>query len=337
MQALNREVNELHGLSPSTFPDDIVNRAEPVVLRQFVKDWPLVRAAKSSDQDARKYIRSFYNGEAVTVTCGSPDIHGYISYTEGLEQPNVKRRSMDLCSLLNLCSTHSTDSEPPLYYMASTDPDECLPGLTKHNPMQLGGKDLLESIWIGNHSIVPAHYDLPDNIACVAVGKRKFTLFPPEQLKNLYIGPLDMTPAGQSISVVDFRTPDFEKYPKYKEALASAQSAELEPGDAIFIPSMWWHQVEAQDKLNMLINYWWRQSPAYMGPPIDALLHTMLTVRDLPAAQKEAWREMFNHYVFESPEEVAAHIPQHVRGSLSPVTDNLARRIRAYLLNRLNR
>ena len=63
------------------------------------------------------------------------------------------------------------------------------------------------NLWMGSKTNVAAHFDSSDNIACVIHGKRRFTLFPPDQIKNLYIGPLDRTPAGQSISLVDFEKP----------------------------------------------------------------------------------------------------------------------------------
>ena len=162
-------------------------------------------------------------------------------------------------------------------------------------------------------------------------------LFPPDQLENLYVGPLDFTPAGQSISLVDFHEPDFEKYPKFREALRHAQVADLAPGDAIFIPGMWWHHVEGLDSFNVLINYWWRNTPAYLGTPLDALNHALLSIRDLPAAQREIWRNIFEHYVFAPDEDVTAHIPEDRRGVLAPVDEISARRLRALLLKRLNR
>ena len=47
------------------------------------------------------------------------------------------------------------------------------------------------------------------------------------------------------MSMVSLRDPDFARYPKFRDALAAAQSAELEPGDCIFIPPLWWHHVES--------------------------------------------------------------------------------------------
>ncbi|MDT1899301.1 cupin-like domain-containing protein, partial [Acinetobacter baumannii] len=80
-------------------------------------------------------------------------------------------------------------------YVGSTTIDGALPGFRAENDVDLGPRDPLASIWIGNRTRIAAHYDLPDNLACVAAGRRRFTLFPPGQQHNLYIGPIDLPPA----------------------------------------------------------------------------------------------------------------------------------------------
>jgi hypothetical protein len=139
------------------------------------------------------------------------------------------------------------------------------------------------------------------------------------------------------VSLVDITRPDLERFPRYAQALAHAQVVELEPGDAVFVPSMWWHHVESLADFNVLINYWWRQSPDYMDSPIGALMAGLLTMRDLPPAQREIWRHLFEHYVFRADDETAAHIPAHARSALAPLTDSGARHLRQALLNRFKR
>jgi hypothetical protein len=224
-----------------------------------------------------------------------------------------------------------------VHYVGSISVDHILPGLRDKNDLNLRQFEPSVRIWLGNQTHIAPHYDVPDNIACVAAGRRRFTLFPPDQLPNLYVGPLDRTPAGQAISLVDLREPDFDKYPKFREALSHAQVAEMQPGDAIFIPSMWWHHVEGLDSFNVLINYWWRTVPAFMGTPLDVLNHAFLSIRDLPESQRNTWRDIFEHYVFAPDDDVTRHIPEDQRGVLSPSDELSARKLRALLLKRLNR
>ena len=68
------------------------------------------------------------------------------------------------------------------------------------------------------------HFDMSYNVACVVAGRRRFTLIPPEQLENMYIGPLEFTLAGPPISMVRLEAPDFVKFPRFRAALAAAQS-----------------------------------------------------------------------------------------------------------------
>lgn len=232
---------------------------------------------------------------------------------------------------------HVDDERPPGIYVGSTTIDQCLPGFRTANDLGFGDRQPLASVWIGNRSRVSAHQDVPDNIACVAAGRRRFTLFPPGELANLYIGPLDFSPAGQAISLVDFARPDFDRYPRFADALKQARVAELGPGDAIFIPSLWWHHIEALDPFNVLVNYWWREAPAHVESPLNALMLALMSIRDLRPEQRAAWQEIFRHYVFEPGENTAAHIAEHARGVLSPLDVESVSRLRAALLKRLER
>ena len=69
----------------------------------------------------------------------------------------------------------------------------------------------------------------------------------------------------------------------------------------------------------------------------DALLHAMLSIRDLPPAQRKIWQQQFEHYVFNANDDTAAHLPADKRGILGPMLEQTARKLRAMLLSRLNR
>jgi hypothetical protein len=268
---------------------------------------------------------------------GKPEIGGRFFYNQDLTGFNYYSARARLDAVLDEMKGYRDNPRPAAIYVGSTTIDTALPGLRRDNDIDLGGRDALASIWIGNQTRIAAHYDLPDNLAVVAAGRRRFTLFPPEQLANLYIGPLDFNPAGQAISLVDFAAPDYARFPRFREALRHAQVAELAPGDAIFIPSMWWHHVEALSPFNVLVNYWWRQSPDYMDTPTNSLMLALLTMRELPAEQRRAWQEIFRHYIFEPSAENEAHLPPHARHALAPLDEDRARALRGTLLKRINR
>jgi hypothetical protein len=330
-------LEEIAGLDPQSLSDELLTRTRPAVLRGLVSSWPVARAGRESAAATDAYLRRFYKDVTVNAMLGAPDIGGRFFYNEDLTGFNFKPVRIKLDAVLDEIARQSKSELPPAIYVGSTTVDTCLPGFRVENDLALGNRQPLVSIWLGNRTRIAAHHDLPDNMACVVAGRRRFTLFPPEQLENLYVGPLDFTPAGQAISLVDFARPDFAKFPKFAAALRHAQVAELGPGDAIFIPSMWWHHIESLEDLNVLVNYWWRQSPAFMDTPMNALMLAILSVRDLPPQQRQAWQNLFRHYVFEADERTAAHIAPQARRVLGPLDPESARELRARLLQRLNR
>jgi hypothetical protein len=142
------------------------------------------------------------------------------------------------------------------------------------------------------------------------------------------------------MSLVSLRHPDFERYPKFREALAEAHAADLAPGDAIFIPPLWWHHVESLESFNALVNYWWHDSQgdgALADSAFDALLHGILGIRGLPPATRRAWGAFFEQYVFGNDAAVTAHIPEQRHGILGKLTAEQVADLRAHLAKRLGR
>jgi hypothetical protein len=318
---------------------ELLAGGEPAVLRGLVKDWGLVKAGLHSDQAAMQYILSFYNGKVVSASFGDPSIGGRLFYNEDFTSLNFASRRAPIDAVLKEIQAHFEDEQPPTHYIASTLVDACLPGFRKDNEVGFAaqGFDPAPSIWIGSRTIASCHYDAPNNLACCAVGRRRFTLFPPEQIFNLYPGPLEPSPGGQAVSTVDFAKPDFDRHPRFREALAAAQVAELAPGDAVFVPSLWWHHVEGLSRFNTLVNYWWSTSPPFIPTPMSTLYQALWSIRDRPEREKQAWKAVFDYYVFGPAERAGEHLPEQARGALGPMDDTMARQIRAMLLNNLNR
>jgi len=337
MLEIDQTVKEVQGVRADAVPPEILTSTEPLLLKGLVADWPFVKAGRESVSAAGQYILNFYTDAKVGVGCGPPEIGGRLFYNDEISGFNYDQGMVRLDQVLNEILRYEHVDEPPSYYVGSTAVDVCLPGFRAENDIDFGDIQPLASIWLGNRSRIAAHWDLPDNLACCAVGHRRFTLFPPEELENLYVGPLDVTPAGREISLVDFHNPDFDRFPKFRNAMKSAQGADMEAGDALFIPSMWWHHIEGLDSFNVLINYWWRRSPEYMGTPVNALNHALLTIRDLPPVQRKVWHDIFQHYVFDVDNSTFEHIPERARGTLGPIDEQIARKLRADLLNKLNR
>src|SRR6185312_12368794 len=226
---------------------------------------------------------------------------GRVFYNDAMTGFNFVRNRLPVSAVAEQLVRYSAFPRPPAVAVQSALIRDCLPGFSAENRLTVVDDDVLPRLWLGNSITTPTHLDEWHNIACVVAGRRRFTLFPPEQVANLYIGPLDFAPTGAPMSLVPLHAPDFERFPKFREALAAALTAELGAGDAIYIPPLWWHHVESLESFNVLVNYWWHSVP---GTPVgsdsgfDTLLHAILNVRTLPPDARAAWRALFEHYVF---------------------------------------
>ena len=341
MAPTERKVRELEGVAPDAIPwDRLMAEGQPSILRGLAADWPLVRTG--SPAVAADYLKSFYQGRPVTVFIGRPELQGRFGYTEDATRLDFKSERGALGEYLDQVLAHLDDEASPSWYIGSTDVDQFLPGFRAENDLVLNHEVFaanppLVSAWIGNRSTALAHHDLSYNMACCLVGRRRFVLFPPEQVANLYPGPLDPTPGGQVVTMADIDHPDFERFPGLRDALAAAEVAELEPGDALYYPALWWHQVDAWDRFNVMVNYWWNVAPDFMDTPQNTLLHALLSLRDRPEAEKRAWQAMFDYYVFGPADRPRAHLPAAAQGNLGPMDELKARRLRGWLLRRFNR
>lgn len=331
-----RPADERAAVDAATFAADVAPLAQPLVLRDQVAAWPAVAAAKAGDNAIADYLGGLEAGAAhpLEVLVSPPEFGGRFFYRgDNLEGFNFNREraplKLLLSELLRLAALPAGEAHS-LYANAATAPEH-LPGWSAGNPIDLDLGGAVPRLWIGNASRTATHYDGSTNLACVVAGRRRFILFPPGQVGNLYLGPLDRTLAGPPSSMVDPTQPDFDRYPRFAQALAHAVVADLGPGDAIFVPATWWHHVQAFDTLNVLCNYWWDFDPA--NSAFHALVHAMMAVRDRPQFEKEGWRAWFDHYVFSPSAGTAGdHLPASARGVLAPASAERTERMRQYLV-----
>lgn len=323
-------------LEPGALDAALAGADQPFVLRGIARDWPLVQAGLQGHGPLRDYLTGLARDRSFPVNVGMPGGGDRLFYDPEM-QMNFQMAQGPLDKVLDGIVANADKADAPVLYLSSIDMEAYFDGLTQANSLPMGQRRPLASIWIGNRTRIAAHNDVPDNVAVCAAGRRRFVVFPPEQMANLYPGPLDNTPAGRPVSMVDFRGPDMAAHPRFADALASAQVADLEPGDAVFVPSLWWHHVEGLAPFNVLVNYWWRDVPPYLAHPEDALYHAILAIRDLPDAARARWRDQFEHYVFSGGADAAAHLPDGARGVLAPLSAETAGQIKAKVLRGLSR
>jgi Uncharacterized conserved protein len=326
-------VPERGAANPEEFRD-ILGRGRPLVLRGQAASWPAVEAGRSGARGFCDYLRRFDAGLTMEAFFGPASIKGKFYYGEGFSGFNFERRQMTFAKALDAVVENIDAPDALSVYAGSVPVEEYLPGFTAQNPMPLIDA-VPPRIWVGHASNVASHYDAMENIACVAAGHRRFTLYPPELISKMYVGPIDRTMAGQPVSLAASDAPDADKYPDFEPCRDSALVAELEPGDALFLPKLWWHQVEGTAPFNVLINYWWDAFKYGPDAPYTTLLLAMLAIADRPPAERAAWRAWFDHYVFRSEGHPLQHLPPQEHGLLGPITPENYGRLRALIMHRL--
>ena len=328
---------EWHGVDLATFRGEITPRNRPAVMRGLVADWPCVREGRKSPQALTDYLLGFDQGRPVETFIGAPAIKGRFWYGADMRGYNFERRAEPFVAAIARILAHLDDPKPPSLYAGAVPTPQNFPGFGQRNALAIVDPSVVSRIWTGNAVTVSTHYDVSDNVACVVAGRRRFTFFPPDQLANLYVGPLDFTLAGQPVSMVDLAEPDLGRYPRFAEALRHAETAELGPGDAVFIPTLWWHNIVSLERFNVLVNFWWNEATQGTGSPFEAMIHGILSVSHLPEPQRQAWRRIFDHYVFQTEGEPVPHLPPQHRGILGKMTPALANYIKGFLAKALQR
>lgn len=322
-------------VTPEVFGNEIQAAGEPVVLKGAARHWPAVAAAAAGTGSIASYLASFDNQRPAETIFGPPEIKGRFFYNDDLTGLNFSRRPERISRALQYLAEMEADPEPASIYIQSVPIADHLPAFLNDNTLALPPPGTLPRIWIGNRLAVQTHFDLSENIACVVAGRRRFTLIPPSQLQNMYVGPFELTLAGPPVSLVRPEAWNRETHPRFAEALSHARSAELEAGDAIYIPYCWWHHVESLTPFNVLVNYWWNEARPDLGSPFDAMLHAIIALRDLPPRERAVWKTFFDHYVFGTNGNAVEHLPHSVQGALGPHTPEMRSKLKFTLLTSL--
>ena len=317
-------------LTPERF-GEVVRGCRPVLLRQLVGDWPVVAAGRRSLTAFRDYLARFDVGGKMEAFIGAPEIAGKYFYGADLDGFNFQRRQMPFGAALEVIISQLGQPPSQSLYVGSVPVADYLPGFQAENAMPL--VPALPRIWLGHASDISAHYDTVDNLACVVAGRRRFTLYAPELVGKLYPGPIDHTMAGQPVSLAA-SIEEEGRFPLFDDVREQALVAELEPGDALYLPKLWWHRVQSTAPFNGLVNYWWDAFASGPDAPHTAMLLSMITIAERPPAERRAWKALFDHYVFREAGHPLAHLPEERHGILGPLKQNYGR-IRARVMQLL--
>ncbi len=330
------EIEVVDAVSERRFFDEIVARSQPVVLRGLVAHWPIVHVARRSPADLVGYLKGLDSGLSADIMEGPPDLKGKFFYREDMQGFNFAKYRAPVAETLDRILANAGPGDGRAIYMGSLPIRKHLPVFEARNPCPFDLPGAAPRLWIGGAALVQTHFDPVHNLACCIAGRRRFTLFPPEQVRNLYLGPFEMTPAGAAISLARLEAPDFARFPRFKAALATARTAVLEPGDALYLPHYWFHHVVATEPLNGLVNYWWGEQRTGLDNPRNAFLAAVLAIRDLEGDEGVFWKAMFEHYVFRADGDPVVGIPPTLQGAFGEMSAETRERVRAFTLSLLN-
>jgi hypothetical protein len=110
--------------------------------------------------------------------------------------------------------------------------------------------------WLGpSGTVTPLHCDYDDNIFAQIWGSKRIFLSPPHHDEFLYTREANAILVG---SPFDPEAPDFDQYPLARQA--SMIECIVNPGDLLYVPAGWYHQVRALT-FSLSANRWARALP----------------------------------------------------------------------------
>src|SRR5262249_51469881 len=148
----------------------------PVVLRGLVGAWPVVRA-----DDVVAYLTGCGPTRPISAIAAPPQEQGRFFYDRALSGLNFGTARMTLPEFLAQLRAAAAQENPPGLAVQSEIISELLPRFADENALELLPQ-VKARIWIGNRIRVAPHFDLMENVACNVAGRRRFTLFPPDQI-----------------------------------------------------------------------------------------------------------------------------------------------------------
>lgn len=258
-----------------TFYREFVSCRRPVILTGVMKQW---RAPSLWTPDYLKTVA----GEAVVPIKVS---------TDGIFSGDPKsgfagrHRMMKLSSYIDLLTS---DGEPgEVCYLQQRPISSISPVLSPDIEIPEYIEKKLPAnayLWLGPSSTVsPLHYDSYNNLLAQVSGRKKLVLFSPKYLSNLY--PYPAHSKIPHLSQVNIDAPDLKKFPKSQAA--KPVHVMLTPGEILFIPAFWWHQVYSLD-MAVSVNFWWK--PSFRHLLTVPGLRTAYIERILGSLRYLAWR-----------------------------------------------
>lgn len=215
-------------ISKEEFIANYYKTQQPVLIKNLTKDWG------AYDKWSLDYIQSLAKDQVVPLYNNEP--------AKGKDSVYAPVKEMKLYDYIELLKTQPTDLRIFFYNILDSMP-ELLKDFSYPDIGLKFFKRLPALFFGGGNSKVFLHYDidLPDSMHFHFHGNKSVTLFSQDQTKYLYKVPYSI----HNIDQIDMDNPDFEKFPalQYVEGI----HAQMEHGDALYMPSGYWHYIKYLD------------------------------------------------------------------------------------------
>jgi hypothetical protein len=231
MESVERRRN----LSTSELEAEYIHKGIPVVLTDLVERWPAVSRWSPPSELARRA------GDIMAPLITLPGGNEYYGSVDPVDTPFAT------------CLDRIFSGDGGRYYISQIPLLELAPQLAGDFEFPFPDLEaILEPVffWIGTGGCVSnVHFDFAHNFACQVSGRKRFRLYPPEQSHRLYPS---MTSKFSPVSTLGDTS--FDEYPLF--ARARLIEVTLCPGELLFLPSFWWHQVITDAPGVMVSRFW---------------------------------------------------------------------------------
>lgn len=209
-------IDELHSLDPNVFMQEYYKKNRPVIFKNVAKNWPCMNWTLDH------FAENFGEFDTINTNVGHMEILS-LAETISLIRNNNSHKAR-ICNLL----THSNEllKQSNLHKLS-----ELLPRISFKTSHQF---------FIGTKgNFTPLHAGGTNNYQIQVSGEKVWHLIDP--IFNPVVHPVvDGEPLFKSLLNTD--NPDFERFPEMK--YIPILRAHLEPGDILFNPTFYWHQVK---------------------------------------------------------------------------------------------
>ena len=239
------KIERINNPTPEEFQRSSLSLRKPVIITGAMSGWKAL---------------SSWNPDYLSKTVGNTQVDVYVSQNgrfgsdlkKGLNYLITPMKFSDFMSAI----LENNKSISNYYYIQTQPITTIFPELVQdiETPNYVDKKFVLAmNLWLGTHgNISLLHHDLSNNILAQVSGRKRILLFEPKQTSFLY--PFPAHSKTPHLSQINIDETDIDKFPKFSKA--KYIECVLEPGEMLFIPVYWWHQVYSFDKLNIAVNFW---------------------------------------------------------------------------------